>query len=619
LERDHSLEDDHGTAANAGRTACAHATPLGAPERDRPGAIGPDGYRTDGQRGVKTVGSQLAALLSEGTKLRWQFMPFVKYVLLLVAVVLFYGIVFHFIMAWEGQNHTWFTGIYWALTVMSTLGFGDITFHSDLGRAFSTVVLLTGLLLLLIILPFLFIRFVYAPWLEQRSRSRIRGLQSLPADVSGHVLICANDPIALGLVQRLELAEVPAYVIEPDADLAMRMQDAGVPVLTGEIDAVETYRAAGVGRARLILANASDTVNSNIVLTVRELSESLPVVALAEVEDSIDVLELSGADHVLPLAHQLGEQLANRVSAGTAHANVIGKFHDLLLAEFPVHNTPLQGKTIRETHLREFTGVTIVGVTERGRFHAPQPDLELSPLSLPVVIGTPEQIAELDELLVIYDANPNPVLVIGGGKVGRAAALALKARGVPVHVVERNPDLEPKIAGIPDRLIIGDAADREVLDEAGIADTPSILLTTHDDAMNVYLTVYCRRLNPDARILTRVTHERNVEAIQRAGADFVLSYASLGVQTVFSIVQERELVMLGEGVDIYSIPVPSSLAGKTLAEAEIGARTGLNVIALEEDEGIVTHLPPDRRLVEDSALIALGSPEQRERFAAVYD
>ena len=278
----------------------------------------------------------------------------------------------------------------------------------------------------------------------------------------------------------------------------------------------------------LVLANASDTVNSNIVLTVRELSDSVPVVALAEVEDSIDVLELSGATHVLPLIHQLGEHLANRVSAGTSRANVIGKFHQLLLAEFPVHNTPFQGRTIRDTRLREFTGATIVGVWERGRFLPSRPDLELSPLSVPVVIGTPEQISELDEVLVIYDPNPNPVLIVGGGKVGRAAAVALKRREIPVHMVERDPKLEPQIASIPDRLFLGDAADRRVLDEAGIAETPCILLTTHDDAMNVYLTVYCRRLNPNARILTRVTHERNVEAIQRAGADFVLSYASLG-------------------------------------------------------------------------------------------
>ena len=159
---------------------------------------------------MKTVGSHLAALLAEDTQLRRQLAPFVKYVVVLVAVVLSFGWLFHVIMAWEGQDHSWFTGIYWALTVMSTLGFGDITFESDLGRAFSTVVLLTGMVLLLIILPFLFIRLVYAPWLEQRRRGRIGALRSVPAEVVGHVLICANDPIPLGLIRRLELSGVPA-------------------------------------------------------------------------------------------------------------------------------------------------------------------------------------------------------------------------------------------------------------------------------------------------------------------------------------------------------------------------------------------------------------------------
>ena len=567
---------------------------------------------------MKTTGSHLATLLAGEHKLRWQLAPLVKYVLLLVAVVLLYSWLFQVIMASEGQDHSWLTGVYWALTVMSTLGFGDITFQSDLGRAFSTLVLLTGMVLLLIILPFLFIRVVYAPWLEQRSRSRIRSLQSVPEGLEGHVLICANDPIAPGLIRHLQLADVPVYVIEPDVDLAMRMQDVGVPVFTGEVDSVETYRTAGAAQARLVLANASDTVNSNIVLTVRELSSSVPVVALAEAEDSIDVLELSGATHVLPLIHQLGEHLANRVSPGTSHANVIGKFHHLLLAEFPVHNTPFQGQTIRDTRLREFTGATIVGVWEGGRFLPSRPDLELSPLSVPVVIGTPEQISELDEVLLIYDPNPNPVLIVGGGKVGRAAAIALKRRQIPVHMVERDPELEPQAASIPDRFFLGDAADRRILDEAGIAETPCILLTTHDDAMNIYLTVYCRRLNPDARILTRVTHERNVEAIQRAGADFVLSYASLGVQTVSSIVQGRELIVLGEGVDLFYVPLPQSLVGKTLADAGIGAHTGLNVIGVQKDGQLVTNLAPGQRLDEGSTLLTMGSAEQRERFRAVY-
>jgi voltage-gated potassium channel len=567
---------------------------------------------------MKTVSSHLAALASAGVTLRRRLAPFVRYVILLTAVVLLYGWLFHVIMAWEGQDHTWFTGIYWALTVMSTLGFGDITFQSDLGRVFSSIVLLTGMLLLLIILPFLFIRFVYAPWLDQRSRSRIRDLRAVPGDTNGHVLICVDDPIALELIRQLELAGVPAYLIEPDPDRALQLEDAQVPVITGDIDAVETYRAARVAQARLVFANASDMVNSNIVLTVRELSESVPIAAVAEAEDSIDVLELSGATHVLPLKQRLGEHLANRASAVSAHANVIGRFHDLVLAEFPVHNTPLQGKTIRDTRLREFTGVTIVGVWDHARLTPARPDVVLTPQCVPVVIGTSAQIQELNEVLVIYDANPHPVLVIGGGKVGRATARALKRREIPVHVVEKKPELEPKIQGIPDRLFIGDAADRDVLDEAGIADAPSIVLTTHDDAVNIYLTVYCRRLNPEARILTRVTHERNIEAIRRAGADFVLSYASFGVQTVFSIVRGREIVVLGEDVSLFYIEVPAGLAGKTLAEAEIGARTGLNVIAIQRNGRVDTELGRELRLPSDSELVALGSTEQRMRFSEEY-
>jgi len=58
------------------------------------------------------------------------------------------------------------TGVYWTLVDMTTLGFGDITSTSDMGRLFSIVVLLSGVVFLLVMLPFLFIRLFYAPWLE---------------------------------------------------------------------------------------------------------------------------------------------------------------------------------------------------------------------------------------------------------------------------------------------------------------------------------------------------------------------------------------------------------------------------------------------------------------------
>jgi Trk K+ transport system NAD-binding subunit len=164
-------------------------------------------------------------------------------------------------------------------------------------------------------------------------------------------------------------------------------------------------------------------------------------------------------------------------------------------------------------------------------------------------------------------------------------------------------------------VFVGDAAAREVLHEAGIAEAPSVVLTTHDDATNIYLTVYCRRLAPGLRIVSRIEHPRNVEAIHRAGADFALSYATLGVETVVSLLRGRELLLLGEGVEFYSVPMPRKLVGRTLAEAEVGRRTGLNVVALQQPDGAFALALPDSRLPADASLLALGSSEARQRFA----
>ena len=65
--------------------------------------------------------------------------------------------------------------------------------------------------------------------------------------------------------------------------------------------------------------------------------------------------------------------------------------------------------------------------------------------------------------------------------------------------------------------------------------------------MNIYPAVYCRRLNASLRIVSRVTHERNVEAIHRAGADFALSYTTLGAEAVMSLLRGGESVVLEEG------------------------------------------------------------------------
>jgi Trk K+ transport system NAD-binding subunit len=273
---------------------------------------------------------------------------------------------------------------------------------------------------------------------------------------------------------------------------------------------------------------------------------------------------------------------------------------------------------VPQTRLRESTRVNIVGVWERGRLLPVDPKRTLSESSVLVVVGTRERITALDELLVIYDSNENPVLVLGGGKVGRAAARSLCAQGIGVHLVEKNPALCERIVDVADRVFLGDAADRRILTEAGLDDAPSVLLTTHDDATNIYLAVYCRRLKPDVRLVSRVTHERNVDAVLRAGADFVLSYATLGVNSVMAILMGNDLVVLGEGVNLFHVPVPARFAGRSLADSQIGARTGLAVIAVERDEIVQTDIGPGTLLEAGSTIITIGNTGQRRALAELF-
>jgi len=565
---------------------------------------------------MKFLSTQLSDLLSQ-QQTRRNLKALLKYVVFLITVVMIYAVLFCWIMiAVEKEEHSLTTGIYWSLTVMSTLGFGDITFHSDIGRAFSIVVLMSGIVLLLIVLPFAFIRYFYAPWLEAQIRHRAP--RAVPGDAAGHVIICRYDTVVRNLLRKLTALNIPFFILEPDATEAADHYEDGLPVITGEIDNSTTYNAAHVHGARMVLANAEDAANTNITLTVRELTASVPIVAIAENIDSVDLLELAGATHVLPLKQKLGEHLAYRVTAQHASVHVIGTFKDLLIAEFPVQNTPLAGLKIRETNLRQITGVSVVGIWERGRLFPAKPDTLLSETSVPVIVGTADQIAEVESFLMIYNVNYNPVLIIGCGNVGYAVARALKEQNVSFHVVERNHALRERTSAIANELFIGDAADRDVLMRAGLAEAPSVVITTNDDAMNIYLTVYCRRLNPALRIVSRITHERNLEAIHRAGADFVLSYAAIGAESIISYLQKRELIIIGEGIDLFVVNVPKSLTGKSLSDSRIGSDIGLTVIAIQKNETIITNPPANAVLEAGSELLMIGSTEQHDAFISRF-
>ena len=445
-----------------------------------------------------------------------------------VVIVAIYSTVFHEVMEFEGQRHSWPTAVYWTLVTMSTLGYGDIAFESDLGRTFSVVVLLSGSAFILVLLPFSFIQFVFVPWME--SSQRARAPRRIPESVSGHVLLTGTGAIERALIRRLERAGIRYAALVSDVDEALRLHDEGFQVMVGDLDDPNAFRAAGVERAALVAATSSDTANTNIAFTVREISESVRVVATVDREASVDILQLAGCDQVLRLSEMLGRALARRVLVPDGRTHVIGALGELLVAEA----TPPEaftGKPLSDSGLRQRTGLTVGGVWERGELTVARPTTVLSPSSTLVLAGSRAQLDAYDELFGVERSFASPIIVIGGGRVGRAAAATLAGAGLDHRIIEQNADR----AGDPDRYVVGDAAEFSVLEQAGIKDSPSVLITTHDDDVNVYLTIYCRRLRSDIQIIARARLDRNVSTLHRAGADAVLSYASTGANAIWNV------------------------------------------------------------------------------------
>lgn len=526
-------------------------------------------------------------------------------------LVALYSVAFHLIMDREDQAHSWATGLYWTLVTMTTLGFGDITFTSDLGRVFSVIVLLSGSLFLLVILPFAFIQFVFTPWMAMREAARAP--RQLPETMRGHLILTHFGAIEEALIRRAQHAGTPYVVIAGELQEALQLHDRGVAVMFGEIDHPDTYASARVGQAALVAATRSDMANTNITFTVREQAPTVPIVATATAAESIDNIELAGADKVLLLGTMLGESMAERaLHPGRAH--VVGRFAGLRIAEAPAAGTDLVGRSLADVGLRQRTGIGVLGVWQRGHYGTALADTVIGETDLLLLAGTAEQLRRYDAEYAGTLPDPAHTIIIGGGRVGRAAGALLGASGLTYKIVEQRDDR------IRDQgtYVYGDAAEVDVLERAGLAEATTVLITTHSDDVNVYLSIYIRRLRSDVRIVARANHDRNVSTLYRAGADSVLSYASIGATAIWNHLYPDDLVLLADGLSVFRRTTPAELAGRTLAESNLARDTGCNLVGIDVGGTVIGNPDPSTVLPADAQLVLIGDVEAEARFSARY-
>ncbi|AZH25168.1 potassium channel family protein [Haloplanus aerogenes] len=530
-----------------------------------------------------------------------------QYVVVLTGVMFGYAAVYDTGMsAFEGEAISYLHALQVVVETFTTTGFGsDAPWTSAEMNVLVIVMDLTGVVLIFLALPVLVF-----PLFEQAISTTVPTTAS--EDMENHVVICTLTPRGETLVEELDSWGVEHLILEPDRERAKDLYEDGYTVIHADPESVDGMEAARLPEARCLVADDSDPVNTSIVLTAKEVAEDVRTVSVVDDPERERYHWLAGTDDVLSPRSLLGEGLASKVTTGISaelgEAIEIGE--DFEVAELPIQRgSDLVGRTIAESGIRERAGVNIIGAWFRGDFESPpSPDATLDNGTVLLVTGHEAQLERLKEMTTsdVRRFRRGRTVVVGHGEVGTTVTNALSTAGVSNVVMD--------LVEEPGVDVVGDATDPDALARTGIEDARTAILAIPDDTLTEFAILVIRDLNPSIELIARAEETENVQKMYRAGADYVLSLATVsGRMLASSILEDEEVISLDKQVDVVRTHAPG-LVGWTLGEANVRARTGCTVVGVDRDGEVITDLGAEFRIREGDELIVAGTDEGTNRF-----
>nr|WP_248895479.1 NAD-binding protein [Haloplanus sp. XH21] len=125
------------------------------------------------------------------------------------------------------------------------------------------------------------------------------------------------------------------------------------------------------------------------------------------------------------------------------------------------------------------------------------------------------------------DLLDDHILVLGHGDLTESIMQELQDKASFLVVVP-DGDLARRLGERDINTLTGDTSDEATLQRAHIEDARAVVAATNDDGTDALAVLTARQLAPDVHIVAAATHRENVDKLRRAGADTVISPASIG-------------------------------------------------------------------------------------------
>jgi len=289
---------------------------------------------------------------------------------------------------------------YQTVTTVTTVGFRELQDFDSAEQWFTIAIIITGVSTVLYTFT-LGVQIVVEGQLRDFVGRRLMDREI--SKMSGHTVVCGWGRVGRAVAD--DLAEAGQSVVVVDVD-AERVADVPYPTIVGDATLDSTLRAAGIGRARaLIAALEGDAENLFVTLSARAIVPDLFIVARARQDESVPKLANAGADRVVN-PQELG---AARMASFVARPHV-AEFVDVVMHERSLEfrmqeydvpdGSPLAGHTLREADLRKRAGVLVLALRRvDGSFTTnPDPDIVIEPHQVLIAVGTEDDFRRLDRV-----------------------------------------------------------------------------------------------------------------------------------------------------------------------------------------------------------------------------
>ena len=220
------------------------------------------------------------------------------------------------------------------------------------------------------------------------------------------------------------------------------------------------------------------------------------------------------------------------------------------------------------------------------------------------------------------------VILCGYGRVGQEISKQIKTQNIPIVVVENDTDRK-KIAeenGL--EVLFADATLDETLNLAGLNTCKSLVVTLPNDAANLYVVLSAKSIRNSVKVIARAGTEESASKLRLAGANIVVSpYIAAGRAMASMALRPIAIdfldLLAGSECEIEEFELSNDISlfensGKrTLLELGIGKKSGAKILAIKEDQKLITNPGGEFLLQPGQILITFGSRDQLDTLAGL--